>query len=666
MDSRADLRVVVLLLLFGVTVSNLTLKNVIFERRNVISTTRASWKLTLIENLQPYVNLFQTLYQTLDGIDDSLDTALGDSGALKLHDPSDRPGLLLNFLRLNVEIKDLSDTLNEVRDNFLENMALKNKRSKRSLLPFVGDTMSFLFGTLSGTDLSRIKSSIRELAYNQQKLKHIAAESITLINVTNVQVAENRQTVNQLLADVSKLDSKVLNITQTLENRILDLEEMVQVYLQIDLAIEEFKRSFSEFCDQIEHFHIKLNMLAIGKLTPSLITPARLQTLLLDIQTQLPHSLKLPGDIKAEIWHFYRILTCETHVDQDQLIIVISIPLLNTDYELEIYKIHNIPIPYQNNDTTAATLTAQYALKTDTIAVDKSKTRAVLLTPEETQICSNEHLGFCPIRSPIYSLGTSKACEIALFMRNDGKINEYCKIVISSSSVLPVANYLNNGLWIVTTHKEIRFSINCEEPKGSHEVTIAPPAGSLELSMTCMGHSEYVTLTPFYRKSSKTTLNFLLPTFLTNYNKTQTNLWSPVKRKFPKFDPLKLPNPLRSVHHIPMEHFLNELDKVQALQDDYAFPYWTYAIGLSIMLFTVTGVVVLLFRKKLCNKPKVTESFNGDDLELAPLGNVKHAGCDEASGDREDPVLLGDKVQADISHNPVRSGDLYPDLRTVQ
>ena len=44
--------------------------------------------------------------------------------------------------------------------------------------------------------------------------------------------------------------------------------------------------------------------------------------------------------------------------------------------------LHNIPIPYQDNDTTAATLTAQYALKTDTIAIDKSKTRAVLLTPE--------------------------------------------------------------------------------------------------------------------------------------------------------------------------------------------------------------------------------------------------------------------------------------------
>ena len=46
-------------------------------------------------------------------------------------------------------------------------------RSNRSLLPFVGSTLSFLFGTVSEGDLNTIRTHLRRLRYNQPILNHV-------------------------------------------------------------------------------------------------------------------------------------------------------------------------------------------------------------------------------------------------------------------------------------------------------------------------------------------------------------------------------------------------------------------------------------------------------------------------------------------------------------
>ena len=43
-------------------------------------------------------------------------------------------------------------------------------------------------------------------------------ECISEINVTHIEMAENRQTVNRIIASVSNLDAKLGNFTQALKN----------------------------------------------------------------------------------------------------------------------------------------------------------------------------------------------------------------------------------------------------------------------------------------------------------------------------------------------------------------------------------------------------------------------------------------------------------------
>ena len=46
-------------------------------------------------------------------------------------------------------------------------------RQRPSLLPFIGSALSFLFGTVSESDLSSIRNNVKLLSQNQNKLFHV-------------------------------------------------------------------------------------------------------------------------------------------------------------------------------------------------------------------------------------------------------------------------------------------------------------------------------------------------------------------------------------------------------------------------------------------------------------------------------------------------------------
>ena len=48
-------------------------------------------------------------------------------------------------------------------------------------------------------------------------MAHIMDENILVINITRVEMSENRQAINKFIGSLSLLDSKIGNITQAVE-----------------------------------------------------------------------------------------------------------------------------------------------------------------------------------------------------------------------------------------------------------------------------------------------------------------------------------------------------------------------------------------------------------------------------------------------------------------
>ena len=162
-------------------------------------------------------------------------------------------------------------------------------RQKRSLLPFVGKALHFLFGTVTDGDLSVIRSNVNKLAKNQEEISRVVQESLSIINTSRVQISENRQAVNNLITDIVQIDERLNSVTEELSKQIQELEAFISTYLQIDVVVEEIKQVISRVMMYLEHLQLQLNMLSLGRLAPSTITPQNLKALLKQIESESDH-----------------------------------------------------------------------------------------------------------------------------------------------------------------------------------------------------------------------------------------------------------------------------------------------------------------------------------------------------------------------------------------
>jgi len=92
---------------------------------------------------------------------------------------------------------------------------------------------------------------------------------------------------------------------------------------------------------------------------------------------------------------------------------------------------------------------------------------------------------------------------------------------VEPSSILPMANYISSGSWLVTTDSPLDFAIACHDSKYKNTFIkrIYPSLSILMLNETCTAINDYLTLLPFYNKESsysivvRSSVILLLPFF---------------------------------------------------------------------------------------------------------------------------------------------------------
>ncbi|CAC5399406.1 unnamed protein product [Mytilus coruscus] len=312
-------------------------ENVVFDKINSITTTRSNWLVTFVTDLNPFDNFIKKLSN------DIVQTGTLAQEITRRYDNPEKEGFKNTFSNLRNEFRLLTDTHTSILRIFNDYKALH--RNKRSVLPIIGKAMHFLFGTLTDSDVSAIKGNIRVLADNQNKISHVLAENLSILNVTRIEVSENRHAINSLIGDLRKIDSKLENVTEEFEKQIIDLENYIQQYVQLDLITGELKLLMQKAMFYLEHLGSQLNMLSLGHLSPSTITPTNLKRLLNEIKNKLPRYLDLSEDPNSNLWFFYRLLTCTTVLYDDKILAIISLPLLDSNNRFEVYKAYNLPMP---------------------------------------------------------------------------------------------------------------------------------------------------------------------------------------------------------------------------------------------------------------------------------------------------------------------------------
>ncbi|VDI37820.1 Hypothetical predicted protein [Mytilus galloprovincialis] len=198
------------LVLFGLTSQFIVKENVMFQKIKEIATTRSNWLITFVVDLEPF-ELF------LNKIEQDLGKAL--LATQKVYTTSmfytpEKKHILATILSLQREVEGLNRTRDYLHSQFNDYKSLHYDetakfRTKRSLFPIIGKALSFLFGTVSDSDLSKIRRNIKTLAQNQDAIRHIVQDGLTILNTTQTHVSENRHKVNELIESVEELGNRL-------------------------------------------------------------------------------------------------------------------------------------------------------------------------------------------------------------------------------------------------------------------------------------------------------------------------------------------------------------------------------------------------------------------------------------------------------------------------
>ena len=96
-------------------------------------------------------------------------------------------------------------------------------------------------------------------------------------------------------------------------------------------------------------------MLSSEKMSPLIIPPMKLKAILRDIATKLPRAFRLPDDINTNLWKYYTYLKCATIISNNQIMRVVSIPILDFSSQFEVFNVHTFPVELANTSQTDMT-----------------------------------------------------------------------------------------------------------------------------------------------------------------------------------------------------------------------------------------------------------------------------------------------------------------------
>ena len=318
---------------------------------------------------------------------------------------------------LNMTIDDMSLALHEILNIQTEASNLIthiSNRNKRSLLPF-GDLFGFLFGTADQADLNAIKTDIKQLYQNQVDQTNVLNDIISITNVSRGLINENIKKINNIIDTIIRLN-KTLRLIEGQLGPLYTARRFLFMHTEFISHHIRIRMVTRQITDDINLVRSYLSTFTTGTITPQIMDPKHLRQELVKIYKQLPLKITLPGNPTTNIWHYYKFLTVTPVVDGNQLILMIRIPLLDTDSTMTLYRVYNLPI---YNPTIGKALS--YKLEGSNLAVSKDDSYVTILTEAEFIECTLAQCHFCSLNSALYHINYSKWCIVAIFLKQDVK-----------------------------------------------------------------------------------------------------------------------------------------------------------------------------------------------------------------------------------------------------
>ena len=336
------------------------------------------------------------------------------------------PTQLLSTLHLELsntqDIYNSGDsTVTSVIKLLQSNQTLTHTHCKRSLLPFLGDALSWLTGTATTKDIHSIKTHINQLIATQTSQHNTLVHIVSILYITRYATQINRHSINTLM-DVVQTTSQGINSLYNLITSLATSINFNQMMLHIRSVFANLRDSLHYIRMVSTHTMEYINAATSRMLSPHVLPILDLQKMLQHIADTLPPTLHLPISPEDTL-HFYRYLHTHILIENKQFLLLIDIPIQDRSCQITIHQVLTLDIPHGN-------YSASYEVNTKYFGFTKDVMMAVELPTPQFQACQQANGQFCHISTPFQLLANPPTCIAALYAKSKTSIASKCSLQI--------------------------------------------------------------------------------------------------------------------------------------------------------------------------------------------------------------------------------------------
>lgn len=328
---------------------------------------------------------------------------------------------------------------------------LRLSRRERALIPFLGDGLKWLFGTSTEKDTERIHKEVKKIDAKVGQLHHIAELQATLIGALSKEQASNQRNIALLAKKTIEIEATIF-ASQKARNNIRREIDLTQI---ITSAIRTAGAAVMAFRHEVEKITQAMAHTQQGKVTPTILHPRSLRTLIRDIKQHLPTGWTPAVTLTDTPAEIYNVLDIAAIASRDGWEVHVQIPLKSQTYgDFFLYQVKSIPTHFMNS-----TIALQTEATTEFFAISNDQRLHIEINQKDIGQCKRtSKKTICQKFSPLIQESRT-GCLYNSFRDNRAAADQDCVRRVAHTE--PCIYSLSDRQWLYALPHEELFAMQC-------------------------------------------------------------------------------------------------------------------------------------------------------------------------------------------------------------
>lgn len=360
---------------------------------------------------------------------------------------------------------------------------LRASRKQRGLINFVGEGLSWLFGTTTERETKKLHQELKAVKTAVGELHHVATLQATVLESVSKRTQENHSNIKLLAAKANKLIHKIDRVDYEGRSARLNIRHELDLSNTLSSVARTAGAAVASFRHEVQRLARAMADTQHGALTPDILPPRLLQKLLHNIRKHLPEGWSTADPRAASPADIYRILDAQAVPLRTGWEVHVRVPLQHTKYaNFGLKKAVAIPTHFIN--TSAALVTE---LQSEYLAISEDYRLHFEMTREDLAHCRVYSLGtVCYDFTPLVREART-GCLYSAYRGDIRNTDKFCikRIASARPNVFPISG----DSWVYTLPVEETFRLRCSS--GRQEIIKIQGTGLFSLPYGCIALGDH-------------------------------------------------------------------------------------------------------------------------------------------------------------------------------